>query len=141
MMIAIGVLGLIIEMISTSFSTVAHSKVHAEGRLLVDREGRALLWQMSKEIRDAVQTPIAPSHVALIGGGHIGSSGPIDAITLATLDAGHPRAVTGIAPEYLVTYDVVNNPAPSGSSPLHRSPHTAFIPSPTPPHSPTLPAH
>src|SRR5712692_10251848 len=36
MMLAIGVLALILAMLSTSFSTVAHSKVHAEGRLLVD---------------------------------------------------------------------------------------------------------
>jgi len=129
MMLAIGVLGLILAMLSTSFSTVAHSKVHAEGRLLVDREGRALLWQMSKEIRDAVQTPIAPSHVALIGGGHIGSSGPIDAITLATLDAGHRRAVTGIAPEYLVTYDVVNNPDHRGWYLLQRSQQSGLMPS------------
>src|SRR5260370_8333794 len=84
---------------------------------------------MSKEIRDAVQTPIAPSHVALIGGGHIGSSGPIDAITLATLDAGHRRAVTGIAPEYLVTYDVVNNPDHRGWYLLQLSHPNGLIPS------------
>src|SRR5260370_38497405 len=84
---------------------------------------------MSKEIRDAVQTPIAPSHVPLIGGGHIGSSGPIDAITLATLDAGHRRAVTGIEPEYLVPYDVVNNPDHRGWTLLQRSQQSGLTPS------------
>jgi prepilin-type N-terminal cleavage/methylation domain-containing protein len=128
MMLAIGVLGLILAMLSTSFSTVARSKVHAEGRLLVDREGRALLWQMSKEIRDAVQTPIAPSHVGLFGGGHIGSSGPIDTITLATLDAGHRRAITGIAPEYIVSYNVVSNPAHYGWYLLQRSQQSGLLP-------------
>ncbi len=43
MMLAIGVLALILAMLASSFSAVAHSKVHAEGRLKVDREGRALL--------------------------------------------------------------------------------------------------
>ena len=127
MMLAIGVLALILAMLSTSFSTVAHSKVHAEGRLLVDREGRALLWQISKEIRDAVQTPIAPSHVALLGGGHVGNSGPIDTITLSTLDAGHRRALTGIAPEYIVTYNVVSNPDHPGWYLLQRSQQSGLL--------------
>jgi prepilin-type N-terminal cleavage/methylation domain-containing protein len=128
MMLAIGVLGLILAMLSTSFSTVAHSKVHAEGRLLVDREGRALLWQISKEIRDAVQTPLAPSHVALLGGGHIGNNGPIDSITLATLDAGHRRAITGLAPEYLVTYNVLSNPDHPGWYLLQRWQQSGLLP-------------
>src|SRR5882757_11582588 len=81
MMLAIGVLALILTMLASSFSTVVHSKVHAEGRLIVDREGRALLWQLSKEVRDAVQTLIAPSHVLLLGGGHSGGSGPLDTLT------------------------------------------------------------
>ncbi len=127
MMLAIGVLGIILAMLSSSFSTVAHSKVHAEGRLLVDREGRALLWQISKEVRDAVQTPLAPSHVILLGGGHIGNSGPIDTITLSTLDAGHRRAITGIAPEYIVTYNVVSNPDHRGWYLLQRSQQSGLL--------------
>ena len=128
MMLAIGVLGLILAMLSTSFATVARSKVHGEGRLLVDREGRGLLWQISKEIRDAVQTPLVPSHVALLGGGHTGSNGPVDTITLATLDAGHRRAITGIAPEYLVTYYVISNPDHPGWYLLQRSQQSGLLP-------------
>lgn len=127
MMLAIGVLGLILAMLSTSFSTVAHSKVHAEGRLLVDREGRALLWQISKEVRDAVQTSFEPSHVVLLGGGHNGSSGPIDTITLSTLDAGHRRAITGIAPEYIVTYSEAANPEHHGWYLLQRSQQSGLL--------------
>ena len=67
MMLAISVLALILAMLASSFSTVAHSKVHAEGRLMVDREGRALLWQLTKELRNAVQTPYTASNVALLG--------------------------------------------------------------------------
>jgi prepilin-type N-terminal cleavage/methylation domain-containing protein len=127
MMLAIGVLGLILAMLATSFSTVAHSKVHAEGRLLVDREGRALLWQISKEVRDAVFTPIAPSHVLLLGGGHVGSSGPLDTITLSTLDAGHRRAITGIAPEYIVSYSEVSNPDHRGWYLLQRTQQSGLM--------------
>ncbi len=39
---------------------------------MVDREGRALLWQLSDEVRNAVQTPYARSNVALFGNGHMG---------------------------------------------------------------------
>ena len=83
-MLAIGILSLILAMLATSFSAVAHSKVHAEGRLMVDREGRALLWQMSDEVRNAVQTSYARSNVALFGNGHMGGGVPIDTITLST---------------------------------------------------------
>jgi prepilin-type N-terminal cleavage/methylation domain-containing protein len=127
MMLAIGVLGLILAMLSTSFSTVAHSKVHAEGRLIVDREGRALLWQISKEVRDAVQTPIAPSHVLLLGGGHSGGSGPLDTLTLSTLDAGHRRSITGIAPEYIVSYSEVSNPDRRGWYLLQRTQQSGLL--------------
>jgi hypothetical protein len=127
MMLAIAVLGLILTMLATSFNTVARSKVHAEGRLLVDREGRALLWQMSKEVRDAVQTPIAPSHVLLLGGGHAGSSGPIDTLMLSTLDAGHRRAITGIAPEYIVNYSEVSNPDHRGWYLLQRTQQSGLM--------------
>ena len=121
LMLAVGVLSIILAMLASSFSAVAHSKVHAEGRLLVDRQGRALLWQMSKEIRNAVQTPLIPSNVLLQGAGHSGSNGPIDTILLSTFDAGHRRAITGLAPEYLVTYSVVSNPDHPGWYLLERS--------------------
>jgi prepilin-type N-terminal cleavage/methylation domain-containing protein len=127
MMLAIGVLGLILTMLATSFNTVAHSKVHAEGRLIVDREGRALLWQMSKEMRDAVQTMLAPSRVLLLGGGHSGSNGPIDTITLSTLDAGHRRAITGIAPEYIVSYSETLNPNHRGWYLLQRTQQSGLM--------------
>lgn len=128
MMLAIGVLAIILAMLASSFSVIAHSKVHGEGRLLVDREGRALLWQMSREIRNAVQTPLAPSHVVLMGGGHVGSNGPIDSLILSTLDAGHRRAITGLSPEYLVTYNAVPNRDQPGWYLLQRSQQSGLSP-------------
>jgi prepilin-type N-terminal cleavage/methylation domain-containing protein len=127
MILAVGVLGLILAMLASSFNAVAHSKVHAEGRLLVDREGRAILWQMSKEVRNAVQTPLIPSHVFLQGAGHSGSNGPVDTITLSTFDAGHRRAITGLAPEYVVTYDVRSNSEHPGWYVLQRSQQSGLM--------------
>jgi prepilin-type N-terminal cleavage/methylation domain-containing protein len=127
MMLAIGVLALILAMLASSFSTVAHSKVHAEGRLMVDREGRALLWQMTKELRNAVQTPYAPSNVALLGNGHMGNQGPIDTITMSTLSGGHRRAIIGMTPETIVTYNVVANPQLPGCYLLQRSQQSGLL--------------
>ncbi|HYL58562.1 MAG TPA: prepilin-type N-terminal cleavage/methylation domain-containing protein [Candidatus Acidoferrales bacterium] len=127
MMLAIGVLGLILAMLASSFSTVAHSKVHAENHLLVDRQGRALLWQLSKEIRDAAQTPISVSRVLLEGNGHVGSSGPVDTLTISTFSAGHRRAIISIAPEFVVSYDIVSNPDHPGWYVLRRSQQSGLL--------------
>jgi prepilin-type N-terminal cleavage/methylation domain-containing protein len=127
MMLAIGVLALILAMLASSFSTVAHSKVHAEGRLMVDREGRALLWQLTKELRNAVQTPYQPSNVALLGNGHMGNQGPIDTITMSTFSGGHRRALTGLTPETIVTYNVTSNPQLRGLYLLQRSQQSGLM--------------
>ena len=127
MMLAIGVLALVLAMLADAFSTIAHSKVHAEGRLLVDREGRALLWQLTKEVSNAVQTPYAPSNVALFGGGHMGNSRPIDTITLSTYSGGHRRAITAMIPETIVTYNLTPNPEFRGWYLLQRSQQSGLL--------------
>jgi prepilin-type N-terminal cleavage/methylation domain-containing protein len=127
MMLAIGVLALILTMLASSFTTIAHSKVHAEGRLMVDREGRALLWQMAKEVRDAVQTYPLLSNVAVYGAGHMGNKGPIDTITLSTFSSGHRRALTGMMPETIVTYNLVANPDQPGWYILQRSQQSGLM--------------
>ncbi|MGB8411213.1 MAG: type II secretion system protein GspJ [Candidatus Binatus sp.] len=127
MMLAIGVLALILAMLASSFHTIAQSKVHAEGRLMVDREGRALLWQLSKELSNAVQTPYAPSHVALLGNGHMGNGLPIDTITMSTFSAGHRRALIGMTPENIVTYSLTPNAAQQGWYLLQRSQQSGLL--------------
>jgi prepilin-type N-terminal cleavage/methylation domain-containing protein len=127
MMLAIGVLALILSMLASSFSTVAHSKVHAEGRLMVDREGRALLWQMTKEVTNAVQTPYAASNVALFGGGHMGGGRAIDTITMSTFSGGHRRATGGLTPETIVTYNLTANPEQPGWYLLQRSQQSGLL--------------
>ena len=138
MMLAIGVLALILAMLASSFSTVAHSKVHAEGRLMVDREGRALLWQLTKELRNAVQTPYTASNVALFGNGHMGNGAPIDTITLSTFSGGHRKALTGLTPETIVTYNLIANPDQQGWYLLQRSQQSGLLTSTVSPQTTTL---
>ncbi len=138
MMLAIGVLALILAMLASSFSTVAHSKVHAEGRLMVDREGRALLWQLTKELRNAVQTPYTASNVALFGNGHMGNGAPIDTITLSTFSGGHRKALTGLTPETIVTYNLTANPNQQGWYLLQRSQQSGLLTSTVSPQTTTL---
>jgi prepilin-type N-terminal cleavage/methylation domain-containing protein len=138
MMLAIGVLALILTMLASSFSTIAHSKVHAEGRLIVDREGRALLWQLTKELRNAVQTPYTVSNVALFGSGHMGNGAPLDTITLSTFSGGHRRALTGMTTETIVTYNLTPNPDQQGWYLLERSQQSGLLTNGVTPQTTTL---
>jgi prepilin-type N-terminal cleavage/methylation domain-containing protein len=138
MMLAIGVMALILAMLAGSFSTVAHSKVHAEGRLIVDREGRALLWQLTKELRNAVQTPYSASNVALFGNGHVSGGVAVDTLTLSTFSGGHRRALTGITPETIVTYNLASNPDQPGWFVLSRSQQSGLLTSTVSPQTTVL---
>jgi prepilin-type N-terminal cleavage/methylation domain-containing protein len=138
MMLAIGVLALILAMLASSFSTVAHSKVHAEGRLMVDREGRALLWQLTKELRNTVQTPYTASNVALLGAGHMSSGVPVDTITMSTFSGGHRKALTGMTPETIVTYNLTSNPDQQGWYVLQRSQQSGLLTGQVTPQTTTL---
>ena len=138
MMLAIGVLALILAMLASSFSTVAHSKVHAEGRLMVDREGRALLWQLTKELRNAVQTPYTASNVVLFGNGHMSSGVPVDTITMSTFSGGHRKALTGMTPETIVSYTLTSNPDQQGWYVLQRSQQSGLLTGQVTPQTTTL---
>jgi len=138
MMLAIGVLALILTMLASSFHTVAASKAHAEGRLMVDREGRALLWQLTKELRNAVQTPYTASNVALFGNGHVSGGVPADTITMSTFSGGHRRALTGLTPETIVTYNLISNPDQQGWLMLERSQQSGLLTGAVSPQTTTL---
>jgi len=138
MMLAIGVLALILAMLASSFSTIAHTKVHAEGRLMVDREGRALLWQLTKELRNAVQTPYTASNVALFGNGHMSSGVPVDTLTMSTFSGGHRKALTGMTPETIVSYTLTSNPDQQGWYVLQRSQQSGLLTGSVAPQTTTL---
>ena len=137
LMLAIAILALILVMIAGSFNAVIHSKVQGEARLDVDRQGRAILWELANELRGAVQTPSPQSNVLLVGLGQMGNGSPVDAITVSTLSAGHRRSIIGIDAEQLVSYSVMPNPQARGWYILSRNQRSALTglngPSATPP--------
>ncbi|HYB90807.1 MAG TPA: type II secretion system protein GspJ [Candidatus Binataceae bacterium] len=121
LMLAIFVLGLVLVMLAGSFSAVSKSKLHAESHLFTDREGRAVLWQISNEIRGAVQTPLAQSHVLLLGTASSQAGLPINSLTISTLDPGHRRSIDGFGTEDIVSYAAVPNPNHRGWFILERT--------------------
>jgi len=127
LLLALGILAVILTMLAGSFNAVVHSKVHGEARLDVDREGRAILWELANEIRGAVQTPNPASNVLLIGSGQMRDGAPVDAITVSTLAGGHRRAIVGLDAEQLVSYAVTANPQVRGWFILTRSQRSALL--------------
>lgn len=127
LMLAVTILGLVLAMLAESFNVVAHSKVHGEARLSVDRAGRAILWQLSNDFRGMVQTPNAPSNVVVMGAGRAGESGPADTATISTLNVGHSRAIFGFGPENIVSYNLVRNPDQRGWYLLTRSQQSGLM--------------
>jgi prepilin-type N-terminal cleavage/methylation domain-containing protein len=110
MMLAIAVLALILAMLAGSFHAVAMSKVQAENHLAVDSTARAILEEMSKEIRGSVQTASIPSQVLLMGQAHNQGPQRIDSISVSTLDPGHRRSLEDFGAEDTVSYTAVPNP-------------------------------
>ena len=127
MMLAISVLAIILAMMAESFHTVAASKVHAEDRLYADRAGRAVMWELTKEIRGSVQTPIVPSRVVFIGAGHSAFGNTADSLTISTLDSGHGRAIVGYGAENIVSWSTAGNPQHPGWLMLRRSQQSGLL--------------
>jgi prepilin-type N-terminal cleavage/methylation domain-containing protein len=121
LMLAVAILGLIMVMLTGAFHAIAAGKVQAESRLGVDQTARAILWQMSNEIRGAVQTPLVASHVLLVGQARTLSGTPIDSITVSTLDPGHRPTLEDFGPEDIISYTSTPNPNRRGWSLLTRT--------------------
>jgi prepilin-type N-terminal cleavage/methylation domain-containing protein len=126
LMLAVAILGLIVVMLAQSFHAVAMSKLHAEGRLYSERSGRAILWQISNEIRGAVQTPLAPSRVLVLGAARYQGGSPVNTLTISTLDPGHRRSLDGYGAEEIVTYTAAPNPNHRGWFLLERSQYSGL---------------
>ncbi|HLW71226.1 MAG TPA: prepilin-type N-terminal cleavage/methylation domain-containing protein [Candidatus Binataceae bacterium] len=111
LMLAVAILGLIMVMLAGSFHAVATGKLQGENRLVTAQQGRSVLWQMSNEIRGAVQTQnVTASNVSLIGQGRMQNNSPLDSISFSTLDPGHRRSLEGFGAEDTVTYATAPNP-------------------------------
>ena len=126
LMLAVAILGLIMAMLAESFHAVSQSKLHAEDRLNSERGGRAILWQMSNEIRGTVQTPLAPSRVLMLGAARYQGGVPVNTLTVSTLDAGHRRSISGYGSEQIVSYQAIPNPKHRGCFLLERSQYSAL---------------
>jgi prepilin-type N-terminal cleavage/methylation domain-containing protein len=126
LMLAVSILALIVAMLAQSFHAVAMSKLHAEERLSSERSGRAILWQMSNEIRGAVQTPLAPSRVLVLGAAKYQGGSPVNTLTVSTLNPGHRRSLDGYGAEEVVTYAAVPNPKHRGWFLLERSQYSGL---------------
>jgi prepilin-type N-terminal cleavage/methylation domain-containing protein len=126
-MLAVAILGVIMVMLAGSFHAVAAGKTHAEGRLLSNRQARALLAQLTNELHGAVQTPLIASHVLLIGQGRLQNGAPLDSLTISTLDAGHRRSINSFGAEELVSYSGQPNPQHRGWYMLMRQQQSALL--------------
>lgn len=127
LMLAVMILGIVMAMLASSFNAVSHGKVQAEDRLDVDHQGRAILWTLSDEFRDAVQTPIVPSRVILLGQGHMNDGRPLDSVAISTLDLAHSMSLDGFGAEQLVSYTTAPNPSHPQWSLLMRSEQSALV--------------
>jgi len=125
--LALGLLALVMIMLYQSFAAVASSKVHGENRLTADQQGRAIMWQMSKEIRGIVQTPLIASRTLLIGQARKQFGTALDSVTFSTLDVTHRRSLNGIGTEELVSYSADPNPDHSGWFILTRKQTSALL--------------
>ncbi len=127
-MVSVAILGLIMVMLSGSIHAIAVSKVQGEARLLDDREARAVLWQIGNELRGAIQTPLIPSHVMLLGQAHMESRIPLDGLTISTINLSHRGSIIGFGAEELVSYSAVANPNHPGWFMLERTESSALMP-------------
>jgi type II secretory pathway component PulJ len=127
LMIALFILMLVMVMIMGSFNAVIHSKIQGEAHLNVDRQGRAILWELANEISGAVQTANPVSNVLLQGTGQMRGASPVDALTVSTLAAGHRRAITGFDAEQMVSYSVTPNSKVRGWYVLMRNQRSALL--------------
>jgi general secretion pathway protein J len=126
LMLAVALLGIITTMMAEAFHAVSLSKISGEARLSSERSGRAILWQMSNEIRGAVQTPLAPSRVIVLGSAQYQGGVPTNSLTVSTLDPGHRRSIDGYGAEEIVAYKAVPNPNHRGWFLLERSQYSGL---------------
>ena len=126
-MLAVAILGVIMVMLASSFHAVAAGKTHAEGRLMSNRQARALLAQLSNELHGAVQTPLIASHVMLVGQGRMQNGAPLDNLTISTIDSGHHRSISSFGAEELITYSGQPNPQHRGWYMLMRQQRSALL--------------
>lgn len=132
MMIAVAILAMIMATLFGAFHAVALGKTQGEQRLEGNREAGAILWLLTNELRGAVQTPLVPSRVLLLGSGHMYNAVPVDSVVFSTFDSGHRPALDGFGPEEIVSYTTRPNPERRGCFYLLRGQWAGTLPDPPP---------
>jgi prepilin-type N-terminal cleavage/methylation domain-containing protein len=127
MMLAIAVFALILVMLAGSFHAVATSKVQAENHIAVDSAARAIMAEMAREIRGAVQTSAIQSRVLLMGESHGHGSQVLDTVSVSTLSPGHRRALEDFGAEDTVAYTTSPNPGHQGWYLLLRDQYSSLL--------------
>ncbi len=127
LMVAIAILGIVMTMLAGAFHAVAMSKTHAERRLADDRAARAILWQLTNELRASVQTPLIASHVLFIGSAGMENFTPVDSVTFSTLNPAHRLVLGGFGSEEIVSYNLVPNRRHRAWHLLYRSQQSALV--------------
>jgi len=126
-MLAVAILGVVMVMLAGSFHAVAMGKTHAEGRLLSNRQARAVLAQLTNELHGAVQTPLIASNVMLIGQGRMQNGAPLDNLMISTLDSGHRQGITSFGAEEMISYSGQPNSQHQGWFMLMRQQRSALL--------------
>lgn len=127
LMLALSLAAMLMMILYESFAAVATSKLHGENRLLADQQGRAIMWQLSKEIRGLIQTPLILSKTLLIGQAGMQSGMALDSLTFSTIDVPHRRSLNGVGTEEVVSYQAVPNPDNRGWFMLTRTQTSALL--------------
>jgi prepilin-type N-terminal cleavage/methylation domain-containing protein len=140
-MLAVAILALVLVMLAESFHAVVGSKAEAENWLTVNQEGRAVLWEISNELRGAVQTPMVASNVLFLGEASIRNGVPMDSLTVSTIDPGHRHTLEDFGPEEIVTYSSKPNAAHRGWSLLLRQQMSGLLINNAPAVTPTVVAN
>jgi prepilin-type N-terminal cleavage/methylation domain-containing protein len=127
MMLVMGILALVLVMIAGSFNAVARGKTDGEQRLWAEREGRAIVFEISNDLRGAVQTMNSPSRVLLVGEAHKANGLPLDNLTVSTINISHRRALEGFGAEEVVTYNTAGSSQRRGWFSLFRQRASALV--------------
>lgn len=125
LMIAVTILGLILVMLASSFHTVAAGKTQGEYRIATGEQTRMVIWELSNELRGAMQLP--NTSVLFLGVGSMANNTPLDSLTLSTLDPGHRRTLEGFGAEDTVSYATAPNPNHRGWYLLTRTQSSSLL--------------
>ncbi len=128
LMLALALMALIMAMLFAACFAVVHGKSQGEEVMERDQEGRAVLYQLARELKGAVQTPIFPSVVFFVGEAHSSQGHATDSIAFSTLTPTHRFSLIGMGAEEIVAYSLKPDPDNPDEFLLVRTQRSALLP-------------